>query len=77
MMEVEIYELVAVVVSFVIGIIAARAYYSKFKTTLRNVRNCIDAIDDALADDTITKEEAQRIVEYCKRIIDMTFKRKF
>lgn len=77
MMEVEIYELVAVVVSFVIGIIAARAYYGKFKTTLRNVRNCIDAIDDALADDTITKEEVQRIVEYCKRIIDMTFKRKF
>lgn len=77
MMEVEIYELVAVVVSFVIGIIAARAYYSKFKTTLRNVRNCIDAIDDAFADDTITKEEVQRIVEHCKRIIDMTFKRKF
>lgn len=69
MMGVEIYEFVAVVVSFVTGIIAARAYYGKFKTMFRNVRNCIDAIDNALTDDKVTKEEVKEIVDRCKGLL--------
>jgi len=67
---VELYEVVAVVVSFLIGLIAGRQYYGVFKKKLHQVRDCIDAIDDALQDDTLTKEEVRRIVENCRKIVD-------
>lgn len=64
----EWYEVVTVVVSFAIGAIATSKYYAKFKKALHNIRECIDSIDNALADDKITKEEVKQIVEDCKKI---------
>jgi len=69
-MTVGIYEVVAVVVSFIIGLVVSRQYYRKFKGVLHDVRVCIDTIDDALADDTVTKEEVKQIVSNCKKIIE-------
>jgi len=59
--------------TYIIGLIAAgaiggaivRQYYKKFKDVLTQVRNCIDAIDDAFADNSISKEEAKSIYEKC------------
>jgi len=65
----EVYEVVAVIVSFVIGYIVTRAYYQKFKEKLHQIRECLDRVDEALADDTITKEEVQRIYEECSKIL--------
>jgi uncharacterized membrane protein YciS (DUF1049 family) len=69
-MEIEIYELVAVVVSFIVGLIVSKQYYSKFKAKLSQVRRCFDRLDDALADDTISKSEAKEIFENCKQIFE-------
>lgn len=68
-MDVNTYELIAVAISFVIGLVSGRAYYSKFKRTLQCVRNCIDAIDNALTDDKVTKEEVKEIVDRCKGLL--------
>lgn len=64
-MDVSIYEVVAVVVSFLIGLVVSRAYYKKFKEILHQVRDCIDAIDTAFEDDSLTKEEVRDIYEKC------------
>ena len=66
---VEWFEFVAAVVSFVIGLVSAKVYYRKFKKKLHEIRECIDAIDNALEDDKITKEEVKQIVNKCKEII--------
>lgn len=66
----DIYAVVAVVASFVIGLIVSKQYYKKFKNTLHKIRNCIDSIDSALQDDKITKEEIQQIVNNCKKILE-------
>ena len=64
-MEEELLNVIAVVVSFLIGLISASAYYQKFKKALKTVRNCIDTLDNALADDKLTKEEVKLIWERC------------
>jgi uncharacterized membrane protein YciS (DUF1049 family) len=69
-MEIEIYELIAVVVSFIVGLIVSKQYYSKFKAKLSQVRRCLDRLDDALADNKISKEEAKEIFESCKQIFE-------
>ncbi|RLG82352.1 MAG: hypothetical protein DRO40_07925 [Thermoprotei archaeon] len=66
----EVYEVIAVISSFIIGLIVGRQYYKRFKEILHKVRICIDAVDDALADDTVTKEEVRKIVENCRRILE-------
>ena len=73
----DIWSVVSTVVTYIIALIAggviggalARQYYKKFKDVLTQVRNCIDAIDDAFADDTLTKEEVQKIYENCVKPI--------
>jgi uncharacterized membrane protein YciS (DUF1049 family) len=69
-MEIEIYELTAVVMSFIVGLIVSKQYYAKFKAKLSQVRRCLDRLDDALADDTISKSEAKEIFENCKQIFE-------
>jgi len=72
----EWYEFVAVVVSFVMGIVGASGYYRKFKkaikeavSKLEEITKCIKSIDQALEDDKITKEEVKVIWDNCKFII--------
>ena len=73
---VEWYEFVAVVVSFVIGIVGASGYYRKFKKAMKEavskfeeVMKCVKSIDQAFEDDKITKEEVKMIWDNCKFII--------
>ncbi|MEN3051791.1 MAG: hypothetical protein ABC596_08295 [Candidatus Methanosuratincola petrocarbonis] len=67
---VDVWEVVAVVGSFVIGLLVSKAYYGRFKKLLHQLRMCIDSIDDALSDDTLTREEVKKIVENCKKIVE-------
>jgi len=64
-----LYEVAAVVVSFLIGLIAARQYYVKFKKKLHDVRELIAAIDDALKDDRVTKDEIQKILNEAEDLL--------
>jgi len=61
----EVYEVVAVLVSFLIGLIASRQYYKKFKAVLNQITTCLDEIHEALEDDQLTKEEVKEIYESC------------
>ena len=75
MMDAGMYELVGVVVSFAVGVIGASKYYKKFKQKLKEVREVVDAIstlmndlDNAFADDKITKEEVEKIYKDLKKL---------
>jgi len=74
----DVYNVISVVVTFLIGLIAGgavtRMYYKKFKDAVHAVRECIDAVDDALADDKVERSEVQRIVENCKKIVNELLK---
>lgn len=61
----ELYDVIAVIISFSIGLIAGKVYYGKFKDALHSLRECITAIDNAFADDSISKEEVKEIYEKC------------
>ena len=69
----DIWSVVSTVVTYIIALIAggviggalAKQYYKKFKDALTQIRNCIDAVDNAFADDSITKEEVKAIYEKC------------
>jgi len=69
-MEFNWYDVLAVVISFVVGFLASRVSYQKVKVKLGQVSECLKAVSDALADDTITRDELKRIVESCKKIIE-------
>jgi len=69
-MEFNWYDVLAVVISFVVGFLASRISYQKVKEKLEQVSECLKAVSDALADDTITRDELKRIVESCKKIIE-------
>jgi len=75
----DIYGVISVVVTFLIGLIvggvASRTYYKKFKDAVHAVRNCIDDVDDAFADDQISKEEVRQIYEKCFKPIKRLLKK--
>jgi len=64
-----LYEVVAVVVSFLMGFGVAKLYYARFKSILHEMREVIDAMDDALKDDRVTKDEVQKIVGEAKDLL--------
>ena len=65
-----LYEVAAVVVSFIIGLIIARQYYKRFKAKLHELRELVDAVDDSLKDNRITRDEIQKIVDKAKDLLD-------
>jgi len=74
---VEWYELVAVVVSFLIGMIGANSYYKKFKNTLKEVKDVVDSLgevfetlDNALKDDNISADEVRMIYAKIKKLYE-------
>lgn len=43
----------------------ASNYYLHFKRKLSELRECFDAVDDALKDDTVSEEEFRKVWERC------------
>lgn len=72
-MDIGVYEVIATVITFVIGLIVGNAVYKVkymlIKSKIRALRQLIDAIDNALADDKVTKEEVKEIVDRCKGLL--------
>ena len=75
-MEVTLYDLVAVVITFVITLIGTSSYYRKFKKTLKegadvvsSVNTLIHDIREALEDDQLTKEEVKKIIDDSQNVI--------
>jgi len=76
-MEVTIYDLIAVVITFVISLIGTSTYYRKFKKTLKegadvitSVSTLLNDIKNALDDDQLTKEEVKKIMDDSQNIIE-------
>jgi len=65
-----LYEVIAVGSSFLLGLVVARHYYKQFKAILHEVRELIDAIDDTLKDNRVTKDEIQKIVDEAKDLLN-------
>lgn len=64
-------------VAGIFGYIVSSAYYTKFKkvlnevtTMISDVECCFNAIDKAMEDDKITKEEIAEMWNKCKPLID-------
>lgn len=64
-MDAAVYEVVAVLVSFGIGVFVTKRHYLKLKHGLSEVCQCLQVIEQALKDDRITKEEVNRMVKEC------------
>lgn len=64
-MDATVYEIVAVLVSFGIGVVATRRYYQKVKASVKELKECIEVVEKALEDDRITKEEVNRLFKEC------------
>lgn len=64
-MDVAVYEVVAVLVSFGIGVIASKRYYQKVKVSVKELKECIETVEKALEDDKVTKEEVRAIFKEC------------
>lgn len=79
-MEETLYELISLIIGLIIGAAVARGFaYQRFKDILHKVRCCTEALDNAFADDKITKDEVKEIYEKCfkeiKQIIEKYFKK--
>ncbi|MHC1576880.1 MAG: hypothetical protein ACXQTE_05950 [Methanosarcinaceae archaeon] len=47
----------------------AKKYISLANTKIKDISEAVDAIDDALADDTVTEEEVRRIVAELRDLV--------
>lgn len=64
-MDAAVYEVVAVLVSFGIGVIASKRYYQKVKVSVKELKECIETVEKALEDDKVTKEEVSKLFKEC------------
>ena len=61
--------LVAIIATIILGLTAAVAYVVKAKAKLHAVRVLVDDIDNALADNVLSKEEIERIASDLHEIL--------
>lgn len=61
---------IAVIISFVIGILAKQPAFQKAKGRLSNAREFIIQVDDALYDNKVTEEEFRKIFDAGKKLVD-------
>lgn len=64
-MDAAVYEVVAVLISFVIGVLASSRYYKRVKIAIDEITDCLNVIEQALEDDRITKEEVNKLFKEC------------
>ena len=61
--------LVATIATIILGLTATVAYVVKAREKLHAVRVLVDDIDDALADNVLSKEEVERITDDLHEIL--------
>ncbi len=62
--------LVATIATVILGITASVAYAVKAKAKVHAVRVLVDDMDDALADNALSREEIERIASDIHEILD-------
>ncbi len=62
--------LVATIATVILGITASVAYAVKAKAKIHAVRVLVDDMDDALADNALSREEIERIASDIHEILD-------
>jgi ribosome recycling factor len=60
---------IGIIVSVAVTILAARRKFEQFKQKLTDIREFVDALDDALKDSKITEEEWQALWEHFKKLV--------
>jgi hypothetical protein len=65
----QVYQLLPLLATFLLGLIGSFVYWGKFKTKLHAVTNFLVEVDKAIYDNQITEEEFRRIYEAGKKII--------
>jgi len=63
-------EVISVVVTFAVVLLASWRYWGRFKAKLKAIREFIDELDDALYDDKISEEEYRKLWEKFKKIVE-------
>lgn len=62
-------EVITSLIGLFIALGVALSLYAKAKAKIRALKELFDELDEALADDKITKEELGRIIEKLKAIV--------
>lgn len=69
--------LVGVVISYLLGILSSKSYYIRFKnklkeaaTLVKDLKELLEALSSSLEDDTLTKEEIEKIKKEAMDIIE-------
>ena len=60
---------IGIIVSVAVTILAAWRKFEQFKQKLTDIREFVDALDDALKDSKITEEEWQALWEHFKKLV--------